>query len=178
MRFEKGGLMSKKFTRVLIMVLGGFVGAYFGYWIGHLAGWSENADWPFKIGGGDGAIGMSIGMSVLGVGLVGLMLAVPSLLLARRLLASGERGSARVLRTWDLGLRVGPGFGRGQFGFEVEFATDTGSTRHASGIQWFTPEELRVMVPGAEVAVRYDPDRPDDVIIEFEPRVMAGATAG
>jgi hypothetical protein len=58
------------------MVVGGFVGANVGYWIGHLAGWSKNAEWPFQIGGGDGAIGLSIGMSILGVFLSGLALAL------------------------------------------------------------------------------------------------------
>jgi hypothetical protein len=60
-----------KTSRVLWMVLGGVVGGYFGYWIGHLAGWSTDADWPFKIGGGQGAIAMSIGLAVLGVLIVG-----------------------------------------------------------------------------------------------------------
>ena len=60
-----------KTSRVLWMVLGGVVGGYFGYWIGHLAGWSSDAEWPFKIGGGTGAILVSIGLAVLGVLLVG-----------------------------------------------------------------------------------------------------------
>lgn len=56
-----------KTYRVLLMVLGGIMGGYFGYWIGHLAGWSTDAQWPFKIGGGDGAIAMSMGLAVVGV---------------------------------------------------------------------------------------------------------------
>ena len=56
-----------KVGSVLLMVLGGIVGGYAGYWIGHLAGWSTDADWPFKIGGGTGAIVMSIGLAVAGV---------------------------------------------------------------------------------------------------------------
>jgi hypothetical protein len=59
-----------KTTRVLLMVLGGLVGGYFGYWIGHLAGWSTDADWPSRIGGGQGAIALSIGLAVLGVFIV------------------------------------------------------------------------------------------------------------
>lgn len=43
------------------------MGGYFGYWIGHLAGWSTDAQWPFKIGGGDGAIAMPMGLAVVGV---------------------------------------------------------------------------------------------------------------
>ena len=70
--------MSKTY-RVLWMVLGGIVGGYFGYWIGHLAGWSTDANWPFKIGGGAGAIAMSIGLTVLGVLIAGWLLALPPL---------------------------------------------------------------------------------------------------
>ena len=53
--------------RVLWMVLAGVLAGYFGYWIGHLAGWSTDAEWPFTIGGGTGAIAMSIGLAVLAV---------------------------------------------------------------------------------------------------------------
>jgi membrane protein YqaA with SNARE-associated domain len=60
-----------KAYRVLLMVVGGILGGYFGYWLGHLAGWSTNAEWPFKIGGGTGAIAVSIGLAVVGVLIVG-----------------------------------------------------------------------------------------------------------
>lgn len=66
--------MQPKVARTLAMVLGGLIGGYAGYWLGHLAGWSEDADWPFKIGGGDGAILMSIGMAVAGALIVGFVL--------------------------------------------------------------------------------------------------------
>jgi hypothetical protein len=159
--------MSKKFPRVLVMVLGGFVGAYVGYWIGHLAGWSENAEWPFRIGGGDGAIGLSIGVAVVGVFLTGLILALPSAISARRISTTGHPARATVLEIWDLGLRTfGAGFGRGQFGFELSLHTDRGD-RRVRGIQWLTPEELKAMVPGAEVMVRLDPHRRDRVALDL-----------
>jgi len=31
-----------------------FIGAYAGYWIGYLLGWSSDAEWPFRVGGGTG----------------------------------------------------------------------------------------------------------------------------
>jgi hypothetical protein len=62
--------MSKTY-RVLWMVIGGVVGSYLGYWIGHAAGWSTDAEWPFRIGGGNGAIVLSIGLAVVGVLIVG-----------------------------------------------------------------------------------------------------------
>lgn len=157
--------MSKKFTRALVMVLGGLAGAYVGYWLGHLAGWSENAEWPFKIGGGDGAIGLSIGVSVLGVFLSGLALALPPLMSTRRILATGYPAEATVLEIWDLGLRTfGTGFGRGQFGFALTLHTDRGE-RRVKGIQWLTPEELKAITPGAEVRVRWD--RADRVALDL-----------
>jgi len=56
-----------KVSRVLLMVLGGIVGGWGGYWIGHLAGWSVDAEWPWEIGGGTGAVLLSIGLAVAGV---------------------------------------------------------------------------------------------------------------
>jgi hypothetical protein len=55
------------------MVVGGFIGAYAGYWIGYLLGWSSDAEWPLRVGGGTGAILLSIVLSVLGVLLVRLL---------------------------------------------------------------------------------------------------------
>jgi len=70
--------MSKTY-RVLGMVLGGIVGGYIGYWIGDLAGWSTEADWPLKIGGGGGAIAMSICLAVIGVLIAAVLLPHPPL---------------------------------------------------------------------------------------------------
>jgi hypothetical protein len=59
------------------MVVGGFIGAYAGYWIGYLFGWSSDAEWPLRVGGGTGAILLSIAVSVLGVFLVRLLVGPP-----------------------------------------------------------------------------------------------------
>lgn len=67
----------KSWVRVLWMVVGGFIGAYAGYWLGHLLGWSSDAQWPFKVGGGTWAILLSIAMSVLGVLLVRILVGPP-----------------------------------------------------------------------------------------------------
>jgi hypothetical protein len=62
-----------KVVRVLLMVLGGLIGGWGGYWLGHLAGWSVDAQWPWQIGGGTGAVLLSIGLAVAGVLLVDLL---------------------------------------------------------------------------------------------------------
>lgn len=59
--------MQRGWLRVLMMVAVGIVGGWGGYWLGHLAGWSSEADWPVQIGGGMGAILLSIGMALAGV---------------------------------------------------------------------------------------------------------------
>jgi hypothetical protein len=68
--------VQRGFVRVLVMVLGGLIGGYAGYWIGHLAGWSTDADWPFKIGGGTGAILLSIALAVAGALAAGFVVAL------------------------------------------------------------------------------------------------------
>ena len=61
--------MSKTW-RVVITVICGIVGGWVGYWLGYAAGWSEDADWPWEIGGGTGAILLSMGMAVAFVAIV------------------------------------------------------------------------------------------------------------
>jgi hypothetical protein len=53
--------------RIVIIVVCGVAGAWAGYWLGYLVGWSEDAEWPGQIGGGTGAVLLSIGLSVLSV---------------------------------------------------------------------------------------------------------------
>lgn len=50
---------------VLYLVVCGIVGAWVGYWIGHAAGLSEDAEWPWHVGGGTGAVLLSIVMAVV-----------------------------------------------------------------------------------------------------------------
>jgi uncharacterized membrane protein YeaQ/YmgE (transglycosylase-associated protein family) len=57
----------RRALRIVFLVICGIVGAWAGYWLGHLAGWSEDADWPGRIGGGSGAILLAIATSVVAV---------------------------------------------------------------------------------------------------------------
>lgn len=52
--------------RVVTAVVVGVICGWGGYWLGHLAGWSADADWPVRIGGGTGAIVLSICLAVAG----------------------------------------------------------------------------------------------------------------
>ena len=67
--------MSKP-TRVVVTVVAGIIAGWCGYWIGHWFGWSSNADWPVSLGGGAGAIMLSIAFAVVAALIVGRSLGV------------------------------------------------------------------------------------------------------
>jgi hypothetical protein len=58
--------MQKGWMRVVAAVVVGIICGWGGYWLGHLAGWSTDAEWPTQIGGGTGAIVLSIALAVAG----------------------------------------------------------------------------------------------------------------
>ncbi len=58
--------MQREWLRVVAAVVVGIICGWGGYWLGHLAGWSADADWPVQIGGGAGAIALSIALAVAG----------------------------------------------------------------------------------------------------------------
>jgi len=66
--------MQKGWMRVVAAVVVGIICGWGGYWLGHLAGWSANAEWPTQIGGGAGAIVLSIALAIAGA-LITLVLA-------------------------------------------------------------------------------------------------------
>lgn len=157
----------RKSLRPLLMVLGGIVGGYLGYWVGHLAGWSTDADWPFQVGGGTGAILTSIAGAVLGVLLVMALLALPSLLTARHLRRVGATTSGTVITRRDLGLQMnGLHRHRQQFDLLVDVRLPDGSRRPLHTTQWLEREEVRALQPGHDVTVRYDPRHPERILAE------------
>jgi hypothetical protein len=66
-----------KAVRIVLVVACGVAGAWAGYWLGHLAGWSEDAAWPRQIGGGTGAILLSVALSVTAAIVAALLLLRP-----------------------------------------------------------------------------------------------------
>lgn len=156
--------------RVIVMVLGGLVGGWLGYWLGHWAGWSADADWPWRIGGGTGAILTSIALAVLGVLLAGAALALPSVFVERRLRREGLVGDALILDRWNLGLHV-TGFGRrggarAQYAFLVEIPLPDRTLWVAHATQWLTAAQQAELVPGRHATVRYRASRQGHVVLE------------
>jgi hypothetical protein len=144
------------------MVLGGLVGGYFGYWIGHLAGWSTDAEWPFRIGGGNGAIALSIGLAVLGVLAVAGLLELLAARSVRKLRANGVAATGLIIDRWTLGmLRAG----RREYGFLVETRMPDGTLALGHATEWLTADEAAALMPHREVMVRYDPTHPRRVVV-------------
>jgi hypothetical protein len=168
----------EKTYRVLWMVLGGVVGGYFGYWLGHLAGWSTGADWPWRIGGGTGAILTSVGGALLGVLAVATLLGLPPYVRARRLRATGACASGSIVDRRDLGLELhARGFRGRQYGVVVDTRMPDGTQHRARATQWLTPAEAAALVPGARATVRYDPAHPDRVAVDLPPEAPPAAAA-
>jgi hypothetical protein len=157
----------KAWMIVVLLVIIGIIGAWVGYWIGHALGWSANAEFPLKIGGGTWAIGLSILLSFGSVMAgIGWFVARP-LRRVRQLLATGTPGHATVRRFWRTGFRMrsGSDVARRQLGFELDVHADGGRDYAATATGLLTDAEEAALKPGAEVTIRFDPGRPTSVAV-------------
>lgn len=152
---------------VLILVLMGIVGAWIGYWVGHALDWTTDAVWPYQIGGGDRAIGLSILASFLTVMAgAGWLIARP-ILRIRRLIATGTPGHATVRRVYRTGLIMGRGVRPDQheLGFDLQVHPDRGADYEAKALGILSEADEAALKPGSEVIIRYDPARPSSVAV-------------
>jgi hypothetical protein len=148
----------RAFVTVVGLVVIGIIGAWVGYWIGHALGWSSDAEFPLRIGGGAGAIALSIlvsfGCVMAGAGL---FVARP-LQRVRRLAASGAPGHATIRRMWRTGFFMRPRGGARQhlLGFELDVHPEAGGDYAAKATGLLSEADERALRPGSEVAIRVD----------------------
>jgi hypothetical protein len=157
----------KAWVIVVIAVVAGIVGAWVGYWLGDALGWTTNAVWPLQIGGGDRAIVLSILLSFASVmSVVGWLVGQP-LRRERRLLATGQKAHATILKVWRTGLSASGARGRRrQLGFELEVHSGLGTAYRVRTTDMLNVAGLDAFAPGVEVDVRYDPAHPTRVAVE------------
>ena len=158
----------RRASNVIVIVICGIVGGWAGYWIGHAAGWSENADWPGNIGGGTGAILLSIGLAVVFVCVAALLIIWLPAWKVREILENGARGEATVVRVEKTGAQRqvrGRGGVERQLAVELDVCGDGGSPYRVRTTQFFTESAQLALQPGAGVVVRYDPAKPKRVAI-------------
>lgn len=151
----------KAWLIVVVLIVLGVIGALAGYWIGHAAGWTTDAEFPLRIGGGERAIGLSI---LLSIGTVmagaGWLVARP-LRRTRHLIAEGSPGHATVRRFWRTGLTTSTTEGkRHQVAFDLEVHPDGGVDYPAKALGMLDEAAEAALAPGGEVEVRYDPGHP------------------
>lgn len=152
---------------ITIIVLCGIVGAWAGYWIGHAAGWSVNAEWPATVGGGTGAILMSIGMSVLFVALSALAITFIPQRGVRRVLERGMPAQATVIRAAETGaVRWAREGSHRQVVCDLEVRPPDRPPYRARTTQFVSEIVEGALRPGAEVVIRYDPEQPSHVAID------------
>lgn len=157
------------------MVGAGIVGAYGGYWIGHALGWSRDAEWPLRIGGGGAAIVLSVLTSLVCVGLAGVLATWRAQHEHRRVLAGGVPAHAVIVRVWRTGIVVkNPrGGSLSQLGFELEVLVDETPPYRVRTTKLVAGPDMATMHPGIHVDIRYDPQHPTRVAIEDAPPTRA-----
>lgn len=155
----------RAWVMIVLLVLVGIVGAWVGYWIGHFLGWSRDAEFPLRIGGGDGAILVSICLSIGSVWAALWWLLAWPLQRERRLLARGTPGRATILDVWRTGIRAGRGARRRQLGVELEVQAAGRDAYTVRTTCLADSAEEAAYRPGAEVDIRIDPSKPRSVAV-------------
>ena len=158
-----------KAIRTAGFVLIGVFAAWDGYWIGHALGWSRNAEWPWSIGGGGGAIALSIGMSVVAVLAAAGFVTIRPILRNRQLIRTGTHAQGMVLGVRDTGFTVhrhGALLHQSQMDLEVHPEGSTPYVAHTR--DYLDDREVAYLLPGSTVSLRFDPNHPKRVAIEHE----------
>ncbi len=157
-----GWCFVKAWVIVLLAVLAGIIGAWVGYWVGHALGWTTDAEWPLRIGGGNRAIVLSIGLAFLAAVDTAAMLIARPMLRERRLLATGRRSRARIVRVWRTGLRTrsDAGASRTQLGFDLLVEPDDRPAFAARATSLVNSGDVDAFEPGVLVDVQFDPESP------------------
>lgn len=143
---------------IAVYVVSGAIGAWLGYWLGYAAGWSKNAEWPWSIGGGSGAILLAFGMSVLFITAAAAFFILGSGRKVRQALDFGLPARASVLSVEKTGDQTTTPDGKyDQVRCELEVRPRDETPYRAQITQFLTEGYLRGLQPGATVHVRYDP---------------------
>jgi hypothetical protein len=163
-----------KVLNIVILVLCGVVGAWVGYWVGYALGWATNASWPGTIGGGTGAILLSIGTSVLSVVVAASAIMFLPQFGVGRVLADGVPVRATVLGAVETGAQSrSHGETRRQVRCDLEVCPPDGASYRARATQFVTRTFEDGLRPGATVVVRVDPAAPRHIALDEERSLVA-----
>jgi hypothetical protein len=157
------------FVFIIVCAIAGLWG---GYWLGHLAGWSKNADWPQQIGGGAGAIALSIVCALVGIAIAAAILIVPTHRTTRRLLLDGTSATATILETKRAGLTIRSTKDTwDKVCCRLNVRPFQGASFPSKACQFVTAAQETALRPDTVVEVRYDPEKPKRAAIVGPARV-------
>jgi hypothetical protein len=158
----------RRAVNAIFAVVCGIVGGWLGYWLGHWAGWSDSkADWPAHIGGGTGAIILSIVVAILGVAVAAAVMSLPTYRKTSKLLRDGTSAQAKVLETKRAGLTIRNFRGaREKVCCTLEVQPTGGSPFQTQACQFMPLALEAALKPDAVMKVRYDPKKPGRAAIE------------
>jgi hypothetical protein len=156
-----GGATAVRVFYIVFVLVFGLVGLWGGYWLGHLAGWSEDADWPGQIGGGFGAMALSVVIALVAMAIATAVVSLPTFHVTRRLLRSGTPAKATVIDSRRAGLTLRTHRSvREKVSCRLEVRPAEGAPFRTRACQFMTPVEEKDLVADTVVDVRYDPKRP------------------
>lgn len=161
---ERGELA--KGARIAIVLVAGAAGAYVGFWIAHLAGWSGNARWPLDPQGGAGTTLMVISGAALAVLTTGFGLAVIPIFTYRKVAKEGRQTHAIILEAWRTGVTTHDlGEVLSEYGLRLEIRPASGTRYQTRTKTMVATQDEAAYRPGSHLEIRYHPTTPRKVFV-------------
>lgn len=156
----------RKALNLVVFMLSAVAGAWVGYWIGDALGWSKNAEFPWRFGGGTGAALLAFAMSVVFVGCAYVVLLYLPGRKVRQALENGVPARARVVSIETTGEQSATKDGTyDRVRCELEVRPRGEAPYRAQVLQFLTPGYVEGLGPDSVVQVRYDPSQRTRVAI-------------
>jgi MFS family permease len=156
----------RKALNLVVFLLSAVVGAWVGYWIGDALGWTKNAEFPWRFGGGTGAILLAFAMSVVFVAFAYVVLLYLPGRKVRQALENGVPARGRVVSIETTGEQSATKDGTyDRVRCEIEVRPRGEEPYRAQVLQFLTPRYVQSLKPGVAIQVRYDPSQRSRVAI-------------
>jgi hypothetical protein len=153
-------------ARVIVAVFAGVVGAYIGFWIANLAGWSGNARWPLDPRGGAGTLLPVIALAAAAALATGAALGLIPTVTYRKVATEGIQTTAAIVDVWRTGaITHDMGEVLSEYGLVLEVRPPAGTPYRTRTKTMVTTGAAGSYLPGSKVMVRYHPTTPRKVFV-------------
>jgi len=150
----------------MIAVVAGVVGAYIGFWMANLAGWSGDARWPLDPRGGAGTLLVVIAVAAIAGLVTGVVLGLIPTVTYRKVATEGIQTTAAIVEVWRTGaITHDMGEVLSEYGLVLEVRPPAGSPYRTRTKTMVTTGAEGSYLPGTKVMVRYHPTTPRKVFV-------------